>query len=228
VDVPCYKVASYEANDIPLLKKIARTGKPVIMSIGYATLEDVELAVQTLRDEGARDIAILHCVTGYTDTPQFENMNLRTIADLRERFGVVSGFSDNNAGVEVSILSAAMGASIIEKHFTLRRSDGGPDAKFSIEPAEMKFMIKAIRRGEKIRGTVHYGPANATEEYNKRLRRSLFVVQDIKRGEQFTRANIRSIRPAFGLHPRFLDEVLGKTSTKDIERGTPLSWGLVS
>ena len=207
MNVPCYKIASYEVNDISLLRKIARTGKPVIISLGYASLEDAELAVSTLRENGTKELAVLHCVTGYSDTPRLENMNLRTIIDIRERFGVVSGFSDNNGGVGVPIIAAAMGASIIEKHFITSRQEGGPDARFSIEPEELARMVKTIRDAEKSMGKVQYGPVNEIEEYNKRWRRSLFVVKDMKAGEEFTRENVRSIRPAFGLHTKFIDGI---------------------
>lgn len=228
MNVPCYKVASYEVNDIILLKKIASTGKPVIMSVGYASLEDIELALNTLHENGVKEIAVLHCVTGYSDIPQLKNINLRTIIDIRERFGVVSGFSDNNGGVGVPIIAAAMGASIIEKHFIDSRQEESPDSRFSIDPREMASMVKTIRDAEKSMGKVHYGPVNEIEEYNKRWRRSLFVVKDMKAGEEFTCENIRSIRPAFGLHTKFMDEVVGKRASKYIERGTPLSWDLVS
>lgn len=225
--VPCYKIASYETNDIPLLKKVASTGKPIIMSTGYDSLEDIELALQTLRDNGAGEIAMLYCITSYSDTPQLESMNLRTILDIRERFGLVSGFSDNNGGIDSAIIAASIGAPIIEKHFIVSRGGGGVDSKFSIEPEEMASMIKSIRLMEKFMGEVHYGPSNEAEEYNKRFQRSLFVVKDIKKGEKFTLDNIRSIRPAHGLHTKFSEEVLGKTAIRGIERGTPLSWELI-
>lgn len=228
MDVPCYKVASYEVNDVLLLKKIAQQGKPVIMSVGFASLDDIELALTTLRDNGASEIAILHCVTAYSDNPKLEESNLATILDIRDRFGVVSGFSDNNSGIEIPTTAAIMGASIIEKHFTLDRSEEGPDSRFSIEPGEMKEMVAAIRSAEKIAGKVRYGPLSKVEEANKRrFRRSLFVVRDIKSGEKFTRDNIRSIRPAYGLHTKFFEDIIGKVAAKDIERGTPLSWEVI-
>ncbi len=225
--VSCYKVASYELTDIPLLKRIARTRKPVILSVGFGNLAEIALALKTLRAYGAREIAVLHCVTGYSDRPKLEDMNLSTIMDIRKRFGVVAGFSDNNAGIETAIAAAAYGASIIEKHFILDRRDPSPDARFSITPAEMKLMVETIRGMEKSLGRPHYGPSNATEAYNKRFRRSLFVVEDVKRGERFTLKNVRSIRPAFGLPPKFLDQVIGKTAKKDITKGTPLRLGLI-
>lgn len=225
--VACHKVASYEATHIPLLKKIASTGKPVIMSVGFASLPEVEEAVATLRDNGTKELAVLHCVTAYSGHPDPAAMNLRTIADIAERFGVVAGFSDNNAGIEVPIAAAAMGASIIEKHVTVRRADGGPDARFSLEPEELKEMVQTIRRMEKARGKIHYGPVNETEERFRNMRRSIFVVKDIKKGEKFIPENIRVIRPAYGLPPKFYESTLGKKASTDIERGTPLANELV-
>lgn len=228
LDAPCFKVASYECTDVLLLRKIARTGKPVIMSIGFATLGEVELSLQTLHRYGACEIAVLHCVTSYSDTPDPYSINLRTILDIRERFGVVSGFSDNNAGIEAPCLAAAMGASIIEKHVVVSHADPTYDARFSIDPTEFKQMVETIRRQEVLKGQVNYGPNNLAEDNNRGFRRSLFVVQDIRRGETFTPENIRSIRPANGLATRFFDEVMGKAAKYDIERGTPLSWDLIS
>ena len=232
MEVPCYKVASYEATHLPLLKKIAETGKPVIMSVGFASLEEIEEAVRTLRENGAKEIAVLHCVTAYSDNPRPEDMHLANIKDIAERFGVVSGFSDNNAGIEAPVAAVIAGASIIEKHFILSRAKGGPDARFSIEPEEFKKMAGLIRRGENIyskgefeaaQGEVFYGPVSPAEENFRNLRRSIFAVADIKKGEVFTKENIRVIRPAFGLEPKFYEEVLGKRAVSDIERGTPFS-----
>lgn len=230
MDVPCYKIASYEAMDIPLIKKIAETGKPVIISVGFSTLEEVVLAYATLRAYGNGEVAILHCVTGYSDNPDPSCMKLGTIRDIHERLQVVSGFSDNNAGIEIPIAAAiGAGASIIEKHVTLRRSDGGPDARFSIQPEELAKMVRTIREAELALSGVHYGPRTSAEQENKdRFVRSLFVVEDIKAGEKFTPQNIRSIRPAHGLPPKFYWDLLGRTAAKDIERYTPLSWELVA
>lgn len=225
--VPCYKIASYEVTDIPLLKKVARTGKPVIISVGFASREDVQLAVATLKNNGAKGIAVLHCVTAYARTPNPEYANLKTMQDIQKRFKVVTGFSDNNAGIEIPLAAAGAGASIIEKHLILKRSKGGPDARFSIEPAELKEMIDRIRYAEKAMGKVLYGPATEAEKNYKKSRKSLFVVQDMKKGELFTRANVRSIRPGFGLHPKFLDQVIGRKASKNIARGTPLAFDLV-
>ncbi len=245
MNVPAFKIASYEATDFLLLKKVAQTGKPVIVSVGYASEDEVRFAIDTLRAHGSGDIAVLHCVTGYSAHPKWEDMNLKTIQDIRERFGVVAGFSDNNAGIEIPVMAARAGAAIIEKHLILDRKTGGPDAEFSLEPQELKAMVTAIRdlenRGEHKPvpvampacpvgrlGKVHYGPNNKLEEYNKRWRRSLFAGKDIKKGELFTKENVRDVRPAFGLETKFYDKVIGKKAASDIEFGTPLSWDIIA
>src|SRR3989338_4368714 len=228
LDVPCYKVASYEATDITLLKRIARTGKPVIMSVGFATLDEITLSVEMLRDHGAGDIALLHCVTAYSDRPILEQMNLRTMTDLGERFGVVTGFSDNNGGIDVPIAAALMGASIIEKHVIHDKQSSGLDARFSLVPAELDEMVAGIRRAESIMGSVHFGVQGSSEEENRHFRRSLFVVENVKLGEVFTTKNMRCIRPASGLEPKFYDNVLGKHAARDVVRGTPLTMDLLA
>lgn len=235
--VPCYKIASYEATDFVLLRKVAKTGKPVMLSIGYASVEEVGFAIDTLRTYGSGEIAILHCVTGYSENPKIENIHLRTVADIKERFGVVAGFSDNNAGLDVPLMAVASGASIIEKHFILDRKKGGPDAKFSLEPNELYEMIQKIRAvevgkekmavSEASLGSPHYGPLGALETYNKRFRRSLFAGKNIKKGEVFTKENVRDIRPAFGLPTKYFDEVIGKRAATDIPFATPLSWKMI-
>lgn len=235
--VPCYKIAAYESTDFVLLRKVAQTGKPVIISFGYSSEEEVQFVLDTLKANGAKDIVALHCVTSYSDQPKLEDMHLRNIVDLQERFRVESGFSDNNAGIDIPVMAVAAGASVIEKHFILNRKMGGPDARFSIEPNELKALVERIRAlefgKEKITvpeialGKVHYGPTNATEEYNKRWRRSLFAGKDIKKGELFTKENVRDVRPAFGLETKYIDQVLGKKAAKDIEFATPLSWDLI-
>jgi sialic acid synthase SpsE len=235
MNVPCYKIASYEATDFVLLRKAARTGKPVILSVGYASPVEIEFALATLRGNGAKDIAVLHCVTAYAETPTLEDMNLRTIADIERRFGVVAGFSDNNGGIEAPLFAARAGASIIEKHLTLSRAEGGPDARFSLEPQELKRLVQSVRSGEKgsaehfkkALGHVRYGPVNATEEYNKRWRRSLFAGADIKKGELFTKENVRDVRPAFGLETKYYDTVVGTRAAKDIPFAAPLSWEMI-
>jgi pseudaminic acid synthase len=235
MQVPCYKIASYEATDIPLLKYVASTGKPVILSIGYATRDEVEEAIETLRKNGTREIAVLHCVTAYAEVPPVQMMNLRTIRDIATRFGVVSGFSDNNGGIEFPVMAVQGGASIIEKHLILDRALEGPDARFSLEPDELKEMVKQIREGvkssgerwEQALGNAQYGPVNETEEYNRRWRRSLFVAKDMKKGEVFTKENLRDVRPAFGLPTKHYEEVLGKKAAQDIEFATPLTWEMI-
>jgi pseudaminic acid synthase len=227
LQVPCYKVASYEATHIPLLRRIARTGKPVIISVGFATLEEVELAVDTLRSNGTNDIAVLHCVTSYSGTPEPQQMRLSTIADIRERFSVVSGFSDNNGGVDFPAIAVASGASIVEKHLLINKEDGGHDARFSLDACEFKTMVTRIRNVQAALGQPNYGPSSATEEKFRQFRRSVFVVEDMAAGEVFNRQNIRVIRPAHGLPPSSFDSTLGKRAAQPIERGTPLSWELV-
>lgn len=222
--VPAYKVASFEIVDIELLKKIASTKKPVILSRGMASLEEIDLAVSTLRENGAPNIAVLHCVSSYPAKP--EEMNLATIPDLAKRFGVVTGLSDHSSGISAAIASVALGSSIIEKHFTLSRADGGVDAAFSIEPKELKELIRSVREAEKAIGKIQYG-AGVRESENIVFRRSLFVVKDVEAGEELTRENVRCIRPGNGLPPKFLPEIFGKKAEKDIKRGTPLSWELI-
>lgn len=237
MNVPCYKIASYEATDEILLKKVAQTKKPVIISVGYASGEEVERAVAILREHGSGEIVVLHCITDYKSEADENNANLATITDIAERFNVVAGFSDNSGGIDVPLIAAKSGAAIIEKHIILDRALGGPDAQFSLEPEELKEMV-AILRGKKEHiidgeryqrafGEPHYGPRNEIEKYNLRWRRSLFVTKDIKKGERFTPENIHSIRPAFGLHTRHYEEVLGEIASRNIEAGTSLSWDLI-
>jgi pseudaminic acid synthase len=222
--VPAHKVASFELVDIPLIQKMARTGKPLIMSTGMATVEEIEEALQAARTGGAAQIALLKCTSAYPAPA--EEMNLRTIPELSRRFGVPAGLSDHTMGIAVPVAAVTMGACIIEKHLTLSRSEPGPDSAFSLEPQEFKAMVDAVRVAEKALGEVQFG-CSAKEAASRMHRRSLFVVHDVKRGERFTPENVRSIRPAHGLHTRHLAEVLGRHATQDIERGTPLSWDLV-
>ncbi len=217
--VEFYKVASFEIVDIPLLQKIGQTRKPVIISRGMAGVKDIQLAVKTLKRAGASQVAVLHCVSAYPAKPA--EMNLATIADIARRFGVVSGLSDHTLGWIVPVTAAMLGASIIEKHFTLRRSDGGVDSLFSLEPREMKELVAAVREAEAAVGRPNYRPL-ASEGENARMRRSLFAVKNIKKGERFTPENVRSIRPGAGLPPKFLSKILGQISRRDIKRGTPL------
>lgn len=222
--VPAYKVASFELVDIPLIKKMARTGKPLIMATGMATLEEIEEALVTARQAGAGGIALLKCTSAYPAPA--EEMNLRTIPELADRFVVPAGLSDHTLGIAAPVTAVALGACIIEKHLTLSRADEGPDSTFSLEPHEFKAMVDAVRFAEKALGAVEFGPTGP-EQASRVFRRSLFAVADIKRGESFTEHNVRSIRPGHGLHTRHLLEVLGRSATCDIEKGTPLEWGLV-
>ena len=222
--VPAYKVASFEITDIPLIEYIALKGKPVIISTGIATLSDIEEAVAACKRMGNNQIAILKCISAYP--APLEEVNLRTIPNLKETFKTVVGLSDHTLGISVPIASVALGAKIIEKHFILDREFGGPDAAFSLEPEEFKTMAKAIREAEKALGKVSYELTEKMKR-NKEFSRSLFVVKGIKAGEIFTEDNVRSIRPGYGLHPRYLNEVMGRVASHDIQKGTPVTWDLL-
>lgn len=219
-----YKVASFEIVDLALLQRIAKTGRPVIVSTGMASLSDIDGAVETLRRGGSGPIALLKCTSAYPAPP--EEMNLRTIPHLRETFGVVVGLSDHTLGSSVAVAAVALGASIIEKHFTLDRRDGGADSAFSMEPDEFASMVCDIRKVEHALGRICYD-RTPQERKNLCFRRSLFVVQDVKAGEMFTESNVRSIRPGHGLAPKHLTEILGQRAAQDIRRGTPMAWNLV-
>lgn len=219
-----YKVSSFEIGDLELLKKIAQTKKPVVISRGIASVEEVELALKTLKDNGVPEVAVLHCVSSYPALP--EEMNLNTIPDISKRFKVVTGLSDHTLGTDVSVASVVLGASIIEKHFTLSRADGGVDASFSLEPKELKELVRAVRVVEKALGKVQYD-SGLKEAENAVFRRSLYIIRDMRAGEEFTRDNIRCIRPGYGLTPRYLKKILGKKASRYIERGTALSLDLV-
>jgi len=223
--VPAHKIASFELVDTGLLRKVASTGKPVIMSTGMATLSEIDEAVRTLREAGCTELALLKCTSAYPSPP--EEMNLRSIAHLSEAFGVPVGLSDHTLGISVPVAAVALGACIIEKHFTLRRDDGGPDAAFSLEPAEFKAMVTAVRVAEKALGAVNY-EVTEKETHSRMFRRSLFIVEDIKAGEIFTSKNVRSIRPGHGLSPKHLSHVIGRHASQDLGRGTPLSWTHIS
>ncbi len=218
---PAHKVASFELVDLPLLRCIAATHKPIIASTGMATLDEIEEAVTTLRACTDAPLALLRTNSGYPAKP--EEMDLRTMVDLRERFDVVVGLSDHTLGTAVPVAAVALGAHIVEKHLTLRRADGGPDAGFSLEPEEFAEMCRSVRTAEQALGTTRYGPSKR-EAGNLRFRRSLFVVRDIRAGERFTAEHVRSIRPSDGLHTRHLEEVLGRCAAVDVTRGTPLAW----
>lgn len=222
--VPVYKIASFELIDVPLLKRVASTGKPVIASVGMASLAEIEEAVTTLRAHGTRDLALLKCTSAYPASAG--DMHLRTIPHLAETFDVVAGLSDHTLGSSVAIAAVTLGAHVLEKHFTLRRSDGGPDSTFSMEPQEFAAMVRDVRTTESALGRVNY-TLTPDEAKNVIFRRSLFVVADVERGAVFNERNVRSIRPGHGLHPRYLDDVIGKRAACRIERGTPLTWKLV-
>ncbi len=217
--MPLYKVASFEIVDIPLLKRIGRAKKPVIISRGMSSLSELKLAIKTLKKSGCPAIAILHCISSYP--AEYKEMNLKTIPDLAKKFKTVVGISDHSPGITVPISSVALGASIIEKHIILSRKDGGPDAAFSLEPNEFKELVNAIRNTEVALGRPFYGPGTKESE-NIVFRKSLFVVQNIKKGQKLTQQNIRSIRPGYGLESKYYDQVLGKTARVDLEKGTPL------
>lgn len=219
MNVPAHKIASFELVDAELLKKVAATGKPVIMSTGMATLAEIDEAVRTLREAECTQLALLKCTSAYPSLP--EDMNLRTIPHLAEAFHVPVGLSDHTLGIAVPVAAVALGACIIEKHLTLRRSDGGPDAAFSLEPAEFRAMVDAVRVAEKALGKVNY-EMSEKEQASRVFRRSLFVVKDLKAGEEFTHENVRSIRPGHGMPPKMIDEVLGSAATIDMAKGTPL------
>jgi pseudaminic acid synthase len=225
MNVPAHKVASCELVDLGLIRKMARTGKPMIMSTGMASEGEISEAMTAARAAGAAQIALLKCTSAYPAPP--EEANLLTIPELARRFDCPVGLSDHTMSVAVPVTAVALGACILEKHLCLRRGDGGPDGAFSLEPEEFKAMVDAVRVAERALGSVQFAPS-ASEVNSRRFRRSLFVVEDMKRNELFTERNVRSIRPADGLHPRHFQEILGKRAARDVERGTPLSWALVS
>jgi N-acetylneuraminate synthase len=225
MDVPAYKIASPELVDLPLIRKVAATKKPVIMSTGMATCEEIEEAMQAFCQAGGTELALLKCTSAYPSPP--ESMNLRTIPDMAKRFRVPVGLSDHTLGIAVPVAAVSLGACIIEKHFTLSRSTPGPDSAFSLEPHEFKQMVDAIRVAEKALGQVKYGLTEA-EQLSQRSRRSLFVVQDVKAGERLTSDNVRSIRPGYGLPPKHYEEVIGRLAARDMQRGTPLQWDAIA
>ena len=224
MDVPAYKIASFEITDRPLIRKVARLGKPVILATGIARLADIELAVQTCREEGNEQVILLKCCSAYP-TP-YEDVNLRTIPNLAQTFQCLAGLSDHTMGTAVATGAVALGARMVEKHMTLRRSDGGPDAAFSMEPGEFREMVDNIRILEKALGKVTY-ELSEKQAREREHSRSLFVAQDMKAGDTFTPENLRSVRPADGLHTRYYEQLLGRKITRDARLGTPLAWDLV-
>lgn len=225
LNTPIYKVASFEITDIPLIQYIAKKGKPVIISTGIADVEDIELAIETCRKEGNNQITILKCTSAYPAAP--EDANLLTIPDIKTRFGVEVGLSDHTMGIEAPAVAVALGAKVIEKHFILDKSIGGPDAHFSLDESEFKEMVDAVRKTEKMLGKVDYEMTDKKKK-NRQFSRSLFIVNDVKEGEILTEQNVRSIRPGFGMHPKHYNEVLGKKFNSNYEKGTPLSFDLIT
>jgi pseudaminic acid synthase len=220
LDVPAYKIASFEITDIPLIEYAASKGKPMIISTGIATIEDIELAIAACKKVGNNDITILKCTSAYPAEP--EDANLLTINDIKKRFNVKSGLSDHTMGIVTPVVSVAMGATIIEKHFILDKSIGGADAHFSLDEKEFTAMVVAVREAEKVIGKVDYEMTDKKRR-SREFCRSLYVVEEIKRGEQFTSKNVRSIRPGFGLHPKYYTEIIGKVSQLDMNRGDRLT-----
>jgi sialic acid synthase SpsE len=223
--VPCYKIASFENTDLPLIRRAAATGKPLLISTGMATLAELDEAVAAAREAGCRDLILLKCTSTYPASP--ETTNLTTIPHLRERFRCEVGLSDHTMGIAAAVAAVALGATVIEKHVTLRRSDGGVDSSFSMEPAELAQLVTETGHAWQALGRVNYGPT-AAEASSMQFRRSLYVVKDVKAGETLTGDNVRAIRPGLGLAPKFLDQVLGRRAAVDIARGTPLAWNIVS
>ncbi len=224
LDVPCYKIASFENTDLPLIRKVAATGKPMIISTGMVTVAELDETVRAAREAGCKKLVLLKCTSTYPSTP--ENSNLLTIPHLRELFGCEVGLSDHTMGVGVSVASVALGATVIEKHFTLSRADGGVDSTFSMEPTEMAQLVVETKRAWQAMGRVSYGPIEA-EKKSILFRRSLYIVKDMKAGEIFTRENLRAIRPGLGLSPKYLERVLGKRVSRDVVYGTPIAWDLL-
>lgn len=221
LDVPCYKIASFENVDLPLIRKVAATGKPMIISTGMATVAELDETVRAAREGGCRDLILLKCTSTYPATPA--NSNLRTIPHLRELFDCQVGLSDHTHGIGVAVAGIALGATVVEKHFTLSRTEGGVDAAFSIEPAELAALVVETGRAAQALGGVSYG-AKGGEEQSRRHRRSLYIVKDMEPGEVLTPDNLRVIRPGLGLAPKYLDRVLGMRVRRPLRRGTPLTW----
>ena len=224
LNVPAFKIASFEITDIPLIEYVASKSKPVIISTGIATEEDIQEAIKACERAGNKDIILLKCSSSYPSP--LEDINLRNITYLSDIFGKLVGLSDHTLGISVPIASVALGACLIEKHLTLDRNQGGPDSAFSLEPTEFEEMVKSIREVEKSLGKEEYTVTTKMEK-NKELSRSLFISQDVEKGEILTEENVRSVRPGYGLHPKELKNVLGKKTKENIKKGTPLSWDLV-
>jgi pseudaminic acid synthase len=224
LNVPCYKIASFENTDLPLIRYVAATGKPMIISTGMATFAELDETVEAARSAGCNDLVLLKCTSTYPSTP--DDSNILTIPEMRSRYGCEIGISDHTMGIGVSVAAVALGATVVEKHFTLQRSDGGVDSAFSMEPQEMAQLVIETERAWQALGKVQHGPTEK-EKASLVFRRSLYVVADVKAGEKLTSTNVRAIRPGNGIAPKFYDEVIGKTAKRDIARGTPLSHDLI-
>lgn len=222
--VPCYKIASFENTDIPLIRRVAATGKPLIISTGMASVAELDETVRAARDAGCKDLVLLKCTSTYPASP--ENTNLRTIPHLRELFGCEVGLSDHTMGVGASLAAVALGATVIEKHFTLRRADGGVDSTFSMEPEEMAALVTESERAWQALGQVRYGTTEA-EKSSLMFRRSLYIAEDLQAGDVLTRRNLRAIRPGFGLPAKYLEPLLGRRVSRAVKKGTPMAWELV-
>jgi pseudaminic acid synthase len=225
LNVPAYKIASFEVTDLRLVRKVAQTGKPMIISTGMATAAEIDAAVRAARQSGCGDLMLLKCTSTYPASP--ENTNILTIPHMRSLFGCQVGLSDHTMGCGVSVAAVALGATLIEKHFTLRRADGGVDSTFSMEPADLELLRVETTRAAAALGQISYGPTEA-ERASLAFRRSLYVSRDLKAGQILTRDNLRCVRPGFGLAPEFMDTVLGMPVLKDVAAGTPLSWELLT
>ncbi|WP_313150294.1 pseudaminic acid synthase [Lysinibacillus capsici] len=225
LDVPLYKIASFENNDLPLIRKVAKTGKPMIVSTGMASLAELESLVEIVKEEGNQNLVLLKCTSTYPAPP--EKTNILTIPHMKRLFeGVQIGLSDHTLGIGVAVASVALGATVIEKHFTFNRADGGVDAAFSMEPNEMKSLVEETERAWQSLGKVFYG-STETEKNSLKFRRSIYVTEDIKAGNIISPKNVRIIRPGYGMEPKYFDLILGKTIKKDVSKGTPLSWELL-
>ncbi len=224
LNVPLYKIASFENIDIPLIRKVAVTGKPIIMSTGMATVAELSEAVEAMRDAGNDNIVLLKCTSSYPSTP--ESTNIRTIPHLRDMFDVQVGLSDHSMGIGVAAAAVALGATVVEKHFTLSRAEGGVDSAFSLEPAEMKALVIETERAWQALGEISYG-VTEKEAGSRKVRRSLYVAEDMKAGEPFTEKNLRAIRPGSGLHPKYYERLMGKRVKTDLKRGTPVTWEMI-
>lgn len=225
LDVPCYKIASFENTDLPLIQKVAATGKPVLISTGMASVAELEETVMTAREAGCKEMVLLKCTSTYPAVP--ENTNILTIPHMREKFQCEVGLSDHTMGIGVAVASVAMGATVIEKHFTLRRADGGVDSAFSMEPEEMRELVIETEHAWRALGQIRYGPTEQ-EKASLQYRRSLYVAEDMRAGDVFTKKNLRAIRPGLGLPPKFYERFLGKKISREAKKGTPVSWDLLA